>query len=212
MLARRVLNLITEATGTTGSRLTIDGLIRSTHKYGQWKLRHMKDAHPTVPPPTADLAITKITAGLGVRTLTFSASIKSMSDPSGAYHMVIQFQKVQFSEVPQPGWPEVIVKTDKGENRTVYASPGTLDTPVALRCTCPNFAFTFWYPLKKYKAAYLSGMPKQLSKWLRELKSGKRQRKRKPVNPEEIPGVCKHLMSFFIALRDLGYLKAQKLW
>ena len=210
-LANRILTLIEAAKGT-GSKLTLEGLIRGAHAYGQFKKTYFKDWHPTVPPSTAGASLIKINPAIGVKTLTFSGIMKSMTNPGQGYNMLIVFQGVNFSEEPQPDWIDVQAIMDNGEKKVYYCPPANLDTKVAVRCTCPDFAFRFWYPLKKYNAIALPQRPAQIGKWLKQVQSGKIKRKGKPQNPHNIPGICKHLMSFFIVLRDQGFIKVAKLW
>ena len=195
-----------------GSKLSLGQLIVKTHEYGQFKKTYFKDWHPTVPPSTAGVALLNVRPSIGVKTLTFSGSMRSMSTAGIAYHMLVVFQGIPFSEQPQPDWIDVQAILDNGEVKTYYCPPATLDTKVAVRCTCPDFAFRFWYPLTKYNAVALPQRPAQIGKWIRQVKAGKIKRKGKPQNPRNIPGVCKHLMSFFVVLRDQGFIKVAKLW
>ncbi|QPB08509.1 SWIM-type zinc finger protein [Vibrio phage Va2] len=104
----------------------------------------------------------------------------------------LHFPSVRISEVPAPGF-EIPIKDKKGY--TFYCPRLTENTTVLLRCSCPDFRFTFMYP--DYDKKSLQG---------RRIPYQRKTTTRPPRNPDDIPGVCKHLIAVFNKLTNLGFI------
>lgn len=118
-----------------------------------------------------DIQIRKEDYAVGVKTLTFSGSIKSRSAPKRYPFTVSLFP--------------VLNPKEPIEAKKVKAQ---------VRCGCP--AFPFFAQNAIYRKTSLHGKP---SKWARTPA---------PIrNPKKIPGLCKHLLGFFLSMRKAGRLK-----
>lgn len=121
-----------------------------------------------------DLKITNMT---GMKTKIFSSTIRSSTD-SKSYHCVIAFYEV--------GDPETAI-------------PSLTKNPVRVHCACKSFYFFFSWEDMINEALY-GRHPKPYE---RKTHPGDPNYK-PPVNPAEIPGVCKHLILLIRSLRDSG--------
>ena len=111
------------------------------------------------------------------RTLLLKARVSSPS--GGKYQSSIRFVNVQFANEEQPGYVEV----DAIDGRTYYIKQLThTQTTVRVRCTCLDFYWRMatWDHARKS----LEGDPPP---------PYVKKTDRPPVNPNHVPGICKHL-------------------
>lgn len=164
--------------------LTIKDIMDGTKQF-----RHVVKEYPQA----KFMKITKIMPSIGVKTLSFYGEAPSFTRNEAAYNQTVVFKEVEFSEEePEYDKEDWYFLEDKN---VWYKKPGLDENDVLLRCQCPDFRFRFSYALKKEKA--LSG----------QLISYKKKTDREPLNPENIPGMCKHLYNFTKALIQKGYIK-----
>lgn len=121
----------------------------------------------------------KITNMVGMKEKIFSTTIRSSSD-SKSYHAVIAFYEV-----------------DDPENTV----PSLSKHHVRVHCGCKSFYFYFSWQDMIYEALY-GRHPKPYE---RKTHPGDKNYK-PPVNPANIPGVCKHLILLIRSLRDSGFV------
>lgn len=121
----------------------------------------------------------KITNMLGTKSKIFSSTIRSSTDLK-AYHAVIAFYDV----------------TDPTKDL-----PSLSKNPCRVYCGCKSFYFYFSWEDMQNEALY-GRHPKPYE---RKTHPGDPNYK-PPVNPAEIPGVCKHLILLMRSLRDSGFV------
>lgn len=114
---------------------------------------------------------------------------------TNTYQSIIMFKGVQYQE------------SDEANNLTFTAVDGNNYhiSPINLaqnncqvRCTCPDFRWTFSTQLQNKDSLYGEGPPLYQ----------KKDPERAPRNPQNVPGVCKHIMAFANELVSLGVLNA----
>jgi hypothetical protein len=99
--------------------------------------------------------------------------------------------------------PQVNVRPLKTSGRSVMLAKGRYMKPVEegktkvkVRCDCSDFRWRFAYYNAKHGALYGVAPPPYVKK-----------SDRPPVNPRELPGMCKHLMAAFNKMRSDGYIQ-----
>lgn len=113
---------------------------------------------------------------IGTKRRVFYSTIMSQQD-SRAYNQIVEFYKFKDPEKELPNLAKHQVR---------------------VRCSCPMFFFWFAYP--NYKNRALSGPPPR--KYTPVPASRRKRAPGPPKNPEQRPGVCKHLVRLFIILKD----------
>lgn len=120
----------------------------------------------------------------GTKTLLFQ--LQCFGETVAAEHVVnIQFSNIRyFLEEDLEEEPDGInVKEIEYKGQSYYLTPPTLETDVVVRCSCPDYYFTFsWWNFKN--KAQFGGPPK---KYVRKTTT------RPPRNPGHHPGICKHV-------------------
>lgn len=86
-----------------------------------------------------------------------------------------------------------IVDTDVGD-RVKIAKMNTRKR-VQVRCSCPDYRWTFAYPNGLKGSLHGKPFPPYTPTGMRE-----------PRNPEQIPGLCKHLLRLVATLKRKGFL------
>lgn len=123
---------------------------------------------------------------LGMRTLF----TKGLAESNGnVYEPMILFKRVNYH--PQNG---IEIRATDGLTY-VFEQLSLGDTDVVLRCNCPDFRYRFAFYDHVDKSLY-GRLPKKY------VANGNGQ----PANPEEMPGMCKHLMKFSEVLRESGII------
>ena len=123
----------------------------------------------------------KVTNRVGVKSRIVSATVRS-STGRGAYNCIIAFDKLQDPERDMPTM---------------------VDTPVRVRSSDPSFYFYFAYPLLKIGALYGGRL-----KPYEPVPDSQRQRAPgPPKNPDQLPGMSKHLWFMVEILKAEGLLK-----
>lgn len=118
--------------------------------------------------------------------------VKSISNSNGnQYKQALQFTQVTFANQDSPN----VVTFQAADGQDAHAEPITLATHnVKCRCNCMDFHFRF----ANYNSAdkSLVGRPPPLYQ--------RRTDTRPPVNPMQVPGMCKHLLKLVSTLRGQG--------
>ena len=141
-----------------------------------------------------DWKLTNALPFAGTKSLLFQ--LQCYGETEKSEHIVnLQFSGLEYSETP----------TDKDHFQKItykdedyYMTKPTVTTPVTVRCSCSDFTYRWAYPdwLKK---CLFGSKPK---KYIRKIGST-----RPPVNPENIPGYCKHVFQAQSYLRVHGYME-----
>ena len=118
------------------------------------------------------------------KTLTFTGTIRSSTRPVG-YSLILTFKNVDRTQG----------LTEEEILQGYQPKPSLANNEVAMRCSCPSYRFRFAEANKHYQAATGPGF-------------GVYHRKtdRAPNNPQNLPGACKHLISFIIYLQDRDFI------
>lgn len=108
------------------------------------------------------------------------------------WQQILHFPTVFASEKPIAGH-EIPIKDSHGN---IYYLPKLKgSTPVLVRCSCPDFRFSFMW--EDYDVKSLSG---------RRISYERKTTTRPKRNPEHIPGICKHLMGVINRLVSIGVM------
>lgn len=164
--------------------LTVKDLMDGTSKF-----RFPVDKYPQ----SKFININKVTPSIGVKTLTFYGEAPSFTRSTAGYNQTIQFKDILYSEdepqVDKNNWYYL------DDNNVWYKKPELNKHDLAVRCGCPDFRFRFSYANKKQKALFGN------------LISYTKKTDRPPLNPDHIPGMCKHLKNFIEALIQKEYIQ-----
>lgn len=157
--------------------LTFKELWNSTKRYRKWA-----NAYPNV-----DGKLVDIIPNVSAKLITFRFRVKSVQRRNEGYNVWLQFYNVQYSDHPLSSTSIKIV--DKSTNKPLYFERISLvdvskKNYVRVRCSCQDFRFRFAWEDRAVKALY-GGVPKSYQR-----KPGST---RPPVNPDHIPGMCKHI-------------------
>jgi len=143
-------------------------------------------------PQSAFINIKKIQPYIGTKLLTFSGEAPSFTRTTAGYNQTIVFKDVEFSE------EEPEVDKDKWyhlEDQEIwYKKPGLDENDIQIRCGCLDFRHRVSYYLPKHKALFGKLIPY------------KKKTNREPLNPQEIPFICKHLHNFIKSLIIKRYI------
>jgi hypothetical protein len=130
---------------------------------------------------------------IGTKSLLFQAHC--MGETVDATHIVnIMFHDVRYLEedVENAEFKTIDYKGD-----TVRYQYPDLKTKCTVRCSCQDFYFR-WEYADKLAGALFGRLSK---KYVRKTKT------RPPVNPDHLPGICKHVYGLQSYLRVEGYIK-----
>lgn len=165
------------------AELTVKDVVDGTAKF-----RFPVDKYPQ----SQFIKIKKVQPYIGTKLLTFSGEAPSFTrNGEAGYNQTIVFKNVEFSE------EEPEIDKDKwkylDEYKVWYKKPGLDDNDISYRCGCKDFQHRISYYLPKHKALFGN------------LISYKKKTNREPLNPQEIPFICKHLYNFIKALIQKDY-------
>lgn len=129
---------------------------------------------------------------MGTKTLLFQA--ECFGETVNGIHVVnVQFSGLKIlEELPENADYKKITYKDVD----YYVERPTLETKCSVRCSCPDFYFTWAFYNHKNKALFGS-LPK---KYIRKTTT------RPPRNPLKVPGICKHIFQLQSYLRVHDYL------
>lgn len=129
---------------------------------------------------------------IGMKMLHVKSS--TVSTNGNRYNQAIQFLKVEFE--PEDTTENATFQASDGEDYHVH--PLDLDGHnVKVRCNCLDFRFRFANYNSEDKS--LVGRPPPLYQ--------RRTTTRPPVNPDQVPGVCKHLLKVIEMLQRYGLIR-----
>lgn len=131
----------------------------------------------------------KVEPMVGMKSIMFQTM---MMGGTSEYSLVVVFNDVQWAMDNRPGYR---LLNYKGENY-YYLPPDLNNNPIKIKCSCPDFRYTFSYQDEKAKS-----MVGQTPIYHRKTTT------RPPRNPDDVTGVCKHLWSFITALKHSGYVR-----
>jgi hypothetical protein len=127
----------------------------------------------------------------GTKTLLFQA--QCFGETVHGEHIVnIQFSGLKYVDEPK----DADVKEIEYKDEKYYVQRPTLHTNCTVRCSCPDFYFTWSYWNFKNKALF-GNLPK---KYVRKTTT------RPERNPKHVPGICKHIFQLQSYLRVHDYL------
>lgn len=131
-------------------------------------------------------------AWIGTRSLMFKGVVFGETDK---YPVLVQFFGLDFEKVKSKK-ADVPAKVDG----TVWyhSTPSLKAHEVSLKCGCTDFRFRWEFPL--YKNGALIGNFRRYTPVPGS--------NRGPANPKELMGMCKHLYSMVLALKDADLIKA----
>lgn len=111
------------------------------------------------------------------------------------YQSIVFFRNVDYQEEDTPN-----NLTFKDAKEDVYhiAPINLASSNCQVRCTCPDFRWTFSVQLQSNDSLYGDGPPLYQ----------KKDPDHAPRNPRNIPGVCKHIMAFVDELNAMGVFRA----
>jgi len=120
---------------------------------------------------------------LGMRTLF----VKALAQNEGReYSPIIVFKNVQYHQNQDPN----LIKITENGNEYFFESL-SMDTDVILRCNCQDFYWRFNY----YDHVDNSLYGRKRAEYEALIRPG-------TANPQEMPGMCKHLIKLTDAMRD----------
>lgn len=144
---------------------------------------------------TGDVTITNVQymPYIGMKML----HVKSLSQSSNGnqYQQALQFQRVAFE--PQDTESNATFKASDGEDYHVQPLR-LIGHNVKVRCNCMDFHYRFANYNAQDKS--LVGKPPPLYQ---------RKTNRPPVNPDQVPGMCKHLLKLVEMLRSYGLVSSE---
>lgn len=123
------------------------------------------------------------------KIITFKYRVKSVKKRNDGYNCYLQFYNVEFSDHPISSSSVKIIEKDTGKPlyfERISITEKKRQNYVRVRCTCFDFRHRFAWEDKAVNALY-GGAPAKYTP-----KPGSN---RPPVNPDHIPGMCKHLIA-----------------
>ena len=113
-------------------------------------------------------------------TKTLLLQLKCFGETEDSEHIVnMQFEGLKYvDEVPK----NAEYKTFEYKGEQYHFEHPTIDTEVKVRCSCSDYTYRFSYANWKAKCQFGS-----------KPKAYKKKTNRKPLNPDLIPGMCKHI-------------------
>lgn len=171
-----------EIKGNVEKMKTFKELYDSTQKYNK---KYAKTNGRLV--KDIDGKLVDIIPNVRAKMITFRFRVKSQSKINEGYNVWIQFYNVEFSDHPISSTSIKIL--DKETKEPLYFERISLTNKnkqnyVRVRCSCMDFRFRFSWEDRAVQALY--GAPP--AKYTRKPGSN-----RPPVNPEHMPGFCKHV-------------------
>jgi hypothetical protein len=164
---------------------TLVDLYRSTEKaYPRTTLRQ----HAWMPIKIQELSIVPFK---GLKTIFFKSTARN---EERHYNTVILCKNVIYHE--QTIRPKTIKIKDEDGHTYFFEPVSIVENDVLVRCNCKDFSYRF---------AHFNYLDKSL--FGRDRKKYESKGILPPVNPKELPGMCKHLFAMSVALRDSGLIK-----
>ena len=127
---------------------------------------------------------------LGVRTLFLRGLANNHGGGGGEYRPIILFRNVEYHDAPGEG----LVEFTASNGNTYHIEPLSRNHDILCRCGCMDFHYRFnWFDhldhslYGRVRAPYV-----RRTDWM------------PPANPQEVPGMCKHVLKLFYALEDAG--------
>lgn len=137
----------------------------------------------------------------GTNIMTYSGLVQSESETGVRYKVSINFHDVDFREKESAQFKNSTKTKIGGKKTTLYYRPmRTTVNKVTLKCQCQDFRHRFETPLAQ--ANGLIGAPRKYTRKTDPWPVG-----RPFANSTEKLGICKHINSLLLILRDKGELK-----
>lgn len=157
--------------------LTYKQLVDSTIKYaGRRRLNIDVDGE-----------LVSITPNVRAGLITFRFRVKSVKKRNEGYTVWLQFYNVVYGDHPLSSTSIKLIDKDTGEplyfERLSLTNVGKKNY-IRVRCACQDFRFRFAWEDRANQALY-GGVPKSYQRVPGST--------RPPVNPEHLPGICKHI-------------------
>lgn len=148
-----------------------------TRKFKSWRAHY----------PDVDSTLVDIIPNVKAKLLTFRYRVKSQTKRNEGYNVWIQFYNVEFDTKPISSTSVKII--NKATNEPLYFERISLTEKarknyVRVRCGCADFRFRFAWEDRDAGCLY-GGVPKGYTPVPGS--------NRPPVNPDHIPGMCKHI-------------------
>lgn len=146
-------------------------------------------AHPKM---SGTRTLKNIVPYVGTKSLLLQFLHVGVSLPFMTYQVDLMFADVEFSNdqsiINERDWMEI-----KYKNLQVYMKKIDLTkNRIRIRCSCPDFYFTFSYYDQKKGALFGSQPKRYVRKTIYRPNNPPGQRGYPPRNPGEYPGMCKH--------------------
>ena len=156
--------------------MTFDELLRGTQRFGRdYRGKRLR------------VEVTQVIPYLGMNYVLFVMNVRSETKMSSAWVVSLAFYNLKmFRAKDKP--PRMTKMTnyfvvDYKRERHYVEMPSLRRTKIRIRCSCPDFYFTFSHTVRQAKALY--GGP--FKRYVRKTKT------RPPRNPSNFPGFCKHI-------------------
>lgn len=154
---------------------------------------------------------------MGIKAVTYAGNVKSEEDPTDMYRTTIQFFNVIYKDEDFQG--AIKVEVEKGmtlpdgikDGKFLFMQvPTVRGNGVRMKCACPDFRFNFEKQLYD-KNALIGNWRKYKRKTPPNVRPVK-PRNPNPVgadfkNPHNYLGMCKHLYSLLVHLKNEGLVK-----
>lgn len=121
---------------------------------------------------------------IGVKTITFTGNIHSLHH-NNTYSIVVSFSKVE----PTDGL------TDEEILQGYMPKPSLANHDIHVRCSCPSYRFRFDNANRMNRVAMGRGFGNY-----------HRKTNRAPNNPQNLPGLCYHIIEFVDYLQSQGFV------
>lgn len=168
---------------------TAKSLFQSTVKFKAWRKKYSK---------CGPIKMSKPIPYRGTASVLFSALIKGVTQYPDNHKCTIMFSGLKFAKEPFKGCIDVEYK-----GHTYYVQrPSLSKNTIRVRCSCKDFYFVFSY-WDYVNRAILGPKPKAYKRKTPPPSQGGRPY----VNPDKIPGMCKHVFQFLQYLKAKGYVK-----
>lgn len=167
---------------------TAKSLFQSTIKFKPWRKKYSK---------CGNIKMAKPIPYRGTASVLFNALIKGVTQYPDDHRVVIMFSGLKFAKEP---FKDCIDIEYKGHIYYIE-KPSLNKTTIRVRCSCKDFYFCFslWDYLQR---AIVGPKPKAYKRKTPPPSQGGRPY----VNPEKIPGLCKHVFWFLQYLKSKGYI------
>lgn len=134
-----------------------------------------------------DAKLVDIIPNVSAGIITFRFRVKSQMKRNEGYNTWLQFYNIQFSDHPMSSTSVKILEKDTGKPlyfERISLTEKAKKNYVRVRCSCKDFRFRFAWEDRDNQCLF-GGPPAKYTP-----KPGSN---RPPVNPNHVPGICKHL-------------------